>query len=53
MSAPGVQGAPLRYVPPGHLPSIYDGTQVVEFSPTDELANTMKVVEKNMEAMSE
>jgi hypothetical protein len=39
------------YVPPGHTPSIYDGTQVVEFSPTDELAKTMEVVEKNMQAM--
>ena len=39
------------YVPPGHTPSIYDGTQVVEFSPTEELARTMEVVEKNMEAM--
>ena len=39
------------YVPPGHTPSIYDGTQVVEFSPTEKLARTMEVVEKNMEAM--
>jgi hypothetical protein len=39
------------YVPPGHTPSIYAGTEVVEFSPTEELAQTMEVVEKNMEAM--
>ena len=39
------------YVPPGHTPSIYAGTEVVEFSPTEDLAKTMEVVEKNMEAM--
>jgi Cupin domain len=38
------------YVPPGHTPSIFAGTEVVEFSPTDDLAKTMEVVEKNMEA---
>ena len=35
---------------PGHLPNLYAGTEVVEFSPTDELQQTMEVVEKNMEA---
>jgi Cupin domain len=39
------------YAPPGHTPSIYAGSEVVEFSPTDDLAKTMEVVEKNMEAM--
>jgi hypothetical protein len=38
------------YVPPGHSPVIYSGTEVVEFSPTDELQRTMEVVQKNMEA---
>jgi Cupin domain len=41
------------YVPPGHTPSIYAGTEVVEFSPTEELAKTMEVVQKNMEATGE
>jgi mannose-6-phosphate isomerase-like protein (cupin superfamily) len=40
------------YVPPGHTPTIYAGTEVVEFSPTEELANTMEVVQKNMEAIN-
>jgi hypothetical protein len=37
------------YVPPGHTPMLYAGTEVVEFSPTDELNRTMEVVTKNME----
>jgi hypothetical protein len=38
------------YAPPGHTPVLYDGTEIVEFSPTDELDRTMEVVVKNMEA---
>lgn len=38
------------YVPPGHTPVLYDGTEVVEFSPTQELMRTMEVVERNMAA---
>jgi mannose-6-phosphate isomerase-like protein (cupin superfamily) len=38
------------YVPPGHTPTLYAGTEVVEFSPTEELGRTMEVVQKNMEA---
>jgi hypothetical protein len=37
------------YVGPGHTPILYAGTEVVEFSPTDALADTLAVVEKNME----
>jgi len=40
------------YAPPGHTPHLFAGSEVVEFSPTEELATTMGVVEKNMEAMS-
>jgi hypothetical protein len=36
------------FVGPGHTPVLYAGTEVVEFSPTDELGRTMEVVEKNM-----
>jgi hypothetical protein len=39
------------YAPPGHTPCLYAGTEVVEFSPSDELAATVAVIEKNMEAM--
>ena len=38
------------YVPPGHTPVLYAGTEVVEFSPTKELHETLEVVEKNMSA---
>jgi hypothetical protein len=38
------------YVGPGHTPVLYAGTEVVEFSPTAELQQTLEVVAKNMEA---
>ena len=38
------------YAPPGHTPVLYAGTEVVEFSPTDELQRTFEAVEKNMTA---
>ena len=37
------------YVPPGHTPVLYAGTEVVEFSPTKELQATLEVVERNMD----
>src|SRR3954466_14807719 len=36
-------------VGPCHTPILYAGTEVVEFSPTEELHRTMEVVTKNME----
>jgi mannose-6-phosphate isomerase-like protein (cupin superfamily) len=38
------------YAPPGHTPVLYAGTEVVEFSPTDELQRTLETVTKNFEA---
>jgi hypothetical protein len=38
------------YVGPGHTPVLYAGTDIVEFSPTKELQQTMEVIEKNMES---
>jgi hypothetical protein len=38
------------YAPHGHTPILYAGSEVVEFSPTDELEQTLSVVAKNMEA---
>ena len=38
------------YAPPGHTPTLFDGTELVEFHPTEELAKTMEVVTKNIEA---
>jgi hypothetical protein len=37
------------YVGPGHIPVLSAGTEVVEFSPTEHLDQTMEVVTKNME----
>lgn len=38
------------YVAPGHTPVLYAGTEIVEFSPTEEFEHTVDVVTKNMEA---
>ena len=40
------------YIPPGHTPVVTAGTEVVEFSPTEALAQTSAVVGANMAAMS-
>ena len=38
------------HAPPGHTPTLYAGSEIVEFSPTAELQQTMEVVSRNMEA---
>jgi len=38
------------YGAPGHLPVLFAGTEVVEFSPTQALNETMGVVGRNVEA---
>jgi hypothetical protein len=35
-------------MPPGHTPTIYAGTEIVEFSPTGALQRTLEVVERNL-----
>ena len=40
------------YAPPGHTPVLFEGTEIVEFSPTEELDHTFEVVTRNMEAAS-
>jgi hypothetical protein len=47
-----IEAGEAYYVPAGHLPYLYAGTEVVEFSPTHELNETMAVIEKNMAAQS-
>jgi hypothetical protein len=37
------------YVPPGHVPVHHAGAEIVEFSPTDVLEKTMKVVMSNLQ----
>jgi hypothetical protein len=38
------------YVPPGHTPVHYAGTEIVEFTPTEVLAETIPVVMRNLQA---
>jgi hypothetical protein len=38
------------YVPPGHTPVHYAGAEIVEFSPTEKLGETMGVVMENVGA---
>ena len=40
------------YGAPGHLPLLFAGTEVVEFSPSEALAATMAVVSRNVDAMN-
>jgi hypothetical protein len=42
----------VYYGAPGHLPILEAGTEYVEFSNSAELAKTMEVVERNMQAMA-
>lgn len=36
------------YAAPGHLPLVFAGSEVVEFSPTEAFGQTMSVLERNM-----
>jgi len=38
------------YGAPGHLPLMFAGTELIEFSPTEALNETMAVIEKNLAA---
>ena len=38
----------VYHAPPGHTPRVTAGTTVVEFSPTEDLARTMSVVQANL-----
>ena len=37
------------YGSPGHVPLVFAGTELIEFSPTDALNETMAVVTRNMQ----
>ena len=43
-----IEAGEAYYMAPGHLPYLYAGSEVVEFSPTKLLQDTLAVVEKNM-----
>jgi hypothetical protein len=40
-----------NYAPPGHIPSVTAGTEIVEFSPTNEYGRTMEVLGRNLAAL--
>jgi hypothetical protein len=44
------QAGDAYYVPPGHTPVHYAGTEIVEFSPTEILGETIPVVMKNLQS---
>lgn len=44
------QAGDAYYAPPGHTPELFAGTELVEFSPTDALGETIAVVMGNLEA---
>jgi hypothetical protein len=39
------------YAPPGHTPAITAGTEIIEFSPTEEYGRTMDVIGHNLAAV--
>ena len=44
------QAGDAYYGAPGHVPLIFAGTELIEFSPTEALNSTMAVVGRNLEA---
>ena len=38
----------VYYAPPGHLPVFSAGTEIAEFSPSEQLRATMEAVTKNV-----
>ena len=43
-----IQAGEGYYTGPGHTAAVAPGTEIIEFSPADEHAKTMEVVEKNL-----
>jgi len=39
------------YAPPGHIPAVTAGAEIVEFSPTKEYGRTMEVLGRNLAAL--
>ena len=45
------EGGDAYYAPPGHIPVVTAGTEMIEFSPTEEYGRTLEVVGQNLAAM--
>lgn len=41
----------VYYLPAGHVPHVFPGTELIEFSPKEAYAKTMEAVGKNLAAM--
>lgn len=46
-----IEAGEAYFAPPGHTPAIAAGTEIVEFSPTAQLQQTMEVVARNAAAL--
>ena len=46
-----VEAGDAYYIPPGHVPVHHAGAEIVEFSPTDVLEKTIKVVMSNLQGV--
>lgn len=46
-----VQAGDAYYLPPGHIPIMEPGTEIVEFSPKDAYQVTMETATRNYEAL--
>jgi hypothetical protein len=47
-----IEAGEAYYAPPGHTPAAEPGTEAIEFSPSDELQQTMAVVMQNAQALA-
>jgi uncharacterized cupin superfamily protein len=46
------QAGDAFYMPPGHIPAATAGTELLQFSPTDQLTVTMQAIKANVQAMT-
>jgi mannose-6-phosphate isomerase-like protein (cupin superfamily) len=47
-----VEAGDAFYLPPGHVPVSHEpGTEIMQFSPSEQLAEVEAVMQKNMQAM--
>ncbi len=46
-----VEAGDAFHAPPGHVPVVDAGTEIVQFGPSEELQKTEEVMAKNMQAM--
>lgn len=46
-----VEAGDAFYLPPGHIPVVEAGTELVQFSPATELAEVDAAMERNMQAL--